>query len=88
QLRVEIMILRAQLAVQSITPRRARLPDPEKFAGSTYKFDTWHPSIKAKLRVDGPIIGDEIAQFYYIYLNLDSSVQSIVLPQLAQAEEI
>ncbi|PMD12151.1 hypothetical protein NA56DRAFT_587674, partial [Hyaloscypha hepaticicola] len=55
------------------------LPDPEKFTGSTYKFDTWLPSIKAKLRVDSPIIGDEIAQFYYIYLNLDSSVQSIVL---------
>ncbi|PMD27015.1 hypothetical protein NA56DRAFT_223969 [Hyaloscypha hepaticicola] len=88
QLRVEVTILRAQLAVQSITPHRARLPNPEKFAGSTYKFNTWLPSVKAKLRVDGPVIGDEIAQFYYVYLNLDNSVQSIVLPQLAQAEEV
>ncbi|PMD15798.1 hypothetical protein NA56DRAFT_673598 [Hyaloscypha hepaticicola] len=29
------------------------------------------------LRVNGPVIGDEIAQFYYIYLNLDSSIQSM-----------
>ena len=81
-------MLRAQLAV-IIPPRlRARLPDPEKFARSIYKFDTWLPSIKAKLRVDGEAIGDAIAQFYYIYLNLDSSVQSMVLPQLSRVEEV
>ncbi|EEH35961.2 hypothetical protein PAAG_00284 [Paracoccidioides lutzii Pb01] len=28
------------------------LPDPEKFTGQTLKFDTWLPSIKAKLRVE------------------------------------
>jgi hypothetical protein len=66
---------------------RSSLPDPEKFNGQSYKFDTWLPSIKAKLRVDGEAIGDSIAQFYYIYLNLDSHVQAMVLPQLAQAEE-
>ena len=87
RLRAEITTLRAQLAVPSTTPRpRARLPDPDKFAGSTYKFDTWLPSVKAKLRVDGEAIGDAVAQFYYVYLNLDSSVQSMVLPQLSVAE--
>jgi hypothetical protein len=63
------------------------LPDPEKFNGQAHKFDTWLPSIKAKLRVDGPAIGDTVAQFYYIYLNIKSHVQAMVLPQLGQAEE-
>jgi hypothetical protein len=91
QLQAEITTLRAQLALQTTQPPprlRTRLPDPEKFAGSTYKFDTWLPSIKAKLRVDGEAIGDAIAQFYYVYLNLDSAVQSMVLPQLSRAEEV
>lgn len=30
---------------------------------------------------------DTMAQFYYVYLNLDSSVQTIVLPQLVYAQE-
>jgi hypothetical protein len=79
-LRSEIATLRAK------NIQKSKLPDPEKFAGSTYKFDTWLPSIKAKLRIDGPAIGDSIAQFYYVYLNLESSVQSMVLPQLSYAE--
>ena len=64
------------------------LPDPEKFNGQSYKFDTWLPSIKAKLRVDGEAIGDSIAQFYYVYLNLESHIQAMVLPQLSQAEAL
>ena len=44
------------------------------------------PSIRAKLRVDGLAIGDSITQFYYVYLNLEPSVQSTVLPQLTAAE--
>ncbi|KAN0079577.1 hypothetical protein V8E54_004791 [Elaphomyces granulatus] len=32
--------------------------------GHTLKFDTWLPTIKAKLRVDGEAIGDSVAQFY------------------------
>ena len=63
------------------------LPDPDKFSGQPHKYDTWLPSIKAKLRVDGAAIGDSVAQFYYVYLNLDSHVQAMVLPQLGQAEE-
>ena len=52
-----------------------------------HKFDTWLPSIRAKLQVDGEVIGDATAQFYYVYLNLNSHVQAIVLPQLSQADE-
>lgn len=81
----EITQLRARLAT---APRpRHCLPEPEKFNGQSFKFDTWLPSIKAKLRVDNSAIGDEAAQFYYVFLNLESNVQAMVLPQLTQAEE-
>ena len=79
--RDEILLLR------SVKPKpKPSLPDPEKFNGQSYKFDTWLPSIKAKLRVDGEAIGDSVAQFYYVYLNLESHIQAMVLPQLSQAE--
>jgi hypothetical protein len=82
QLQAEIQLLRER------QPRpKPVLPDPEKFNGSTHRFDTWLPSVRAKLRVDGAAIGDSIAQFYYVFLNLESHVQAMVLPQLAQAEE-
>jgi hypothetical protein len=83
-LRSEILSLRTN---QSISRPKPSLPDPEKFNGQAHKFDTWLPSIKAKLRVDGPAIGDTVAQFYYVYLNIESHVQAMVLPQLGQAEE-
>jgi hypothetical protein len=84
-----ISTLQAQLLALSNTSVRPRpaLPDPAKFDGKAYHFDTWLPSIKAKLRVDGAALGDSIAQFYYVYDRLESTVQSIVLPQLARAEE-
>ena len=47
----------------SINPRRPKpsLPDPEKFNGKTYKFNTWFPVIRAKLCIDSPAIGDSTA---------------------------
>ncbi|EEH41652.1 hypothetical protein PAAG_03215 [Paracoccidioides lutzii Pb01] len=86
QLQAECQSLQTPLNNSRSRPKPSLL-DPEKFTGQTLKFDTWLPSIKAKLRVDQAAIGDSIAQFYYVYLNLDSSVQAMVLPQLAQAEE-
>jgi hypothetical protein len=74
----EIQFLRSNLK----TKPKASLPDPEKFTGNSYKFDTWLPSIKAKLRIDSDAIGDATALFYYVYLNLDSQTQAMVLPQL------
>ena len=58
------------------SPRRPKpsLPIPEKFNGKTYKFDIWLPVIRAKLYIDGPVIGDSTAQFYYIYGNLKSNI--------------
>ena len=73
-LRAEIATLRIALAKTQASRPRPKLPDPEKFTGSTYKFDTWLPLIEAKLAIDGTAIGDATAQFYYVYLNLDSSV--------------
>ena len=61
--------------------------DPTKFDGKAYYFNTWLLAIKAKIRVDGAALGDSIAQFYYVYDRLEPTVQSIVLPQLARAEE-
>jgi hypothetical protein len=85
-LQSEIQVLRSSI---NSTPTRPKpsLPDPEKFNGQSHKFDTWLPSIKAKLRVDNMAIGDPVAHFYYVFLNLESHVQAMVLPQLGQAEE-
>src|ERR1700737_3214147 len=83
QVQSEIQFLRSS----SSSRPKPSLPDPEKFNGQSHKYDTWLPSIKAKLQVDGAAIGDTIAQFYYVYLNLESHVQAIVLPQLSQADE-
>lgn len=84
--RDEITFLRTILTTKASAKPKPSLPDPEKFTGQAYKFDTWLPSIKAKMRVDGEAIGDATAQFYYVYLNLDSAAQAMVLPQLSQAE--
>jgi hypothetical protein len=96
-MRDEISFLREQFATVSAsipppvipTPSRPKpsLPHPDKFAGDARKYDTWLASIKAKLAVDSPAIGDNIAQFNYVFLNLESTVQSIVLPQLETEPE-
>jgi len=55
-------------AVEKAYGARRRISWFEVFAGETakQKFDTWLPSIRAKLRVDGAAIGDSVAQFYYV----------------------
>jgi hypothetical protein len=51
-LRAEVLSLRT-----SARPKPT-LPDPDKFDGKAYHFDTWLPSIKAKLWINGPAIGN------------------------------
>jgi hypothetical protein len=85
--RDEITFLRSILSSRASAKPKTSLPDPEKFNGQAYRFDTWLPLIKAKLQVDGIAISDATAQFYYVYLNLESHVQAMVLPQLSQADE-
>jgi hypothetical protein len=79
-LQEQVANLQAQVEALQTAARTSRpkpiLPDPVKFDGKAYHFDTWLPSIKAKLRVDGlsGALGDEIAQFYYVYDRLESNV--------------
>ena len=96
QLEQEILRLRtaaaASASTSAVTPTptsrpRARLPDPVKFDGKQHRFRVWLPEIKAKLRVDDESIGDETAKFFYVYGCLDPTVQAMVLPQLAIAEQ-
>jgi hypothetical protein len=90
-LQQEVIALRRELESLYIRFRQPKplLPDPVKFDGKSYHFDTWLPAIRAKLRVDRGIFGPEpdTAMFYYVYDRLESQVQSQVLPQLARAEE-
>jgi hypothetical protein len=51
--RDKIIILKAK------SSQKHSLPDPKKLMGQ-FKYDTWLPSIKAKLCVDGEAIGDPI----------------------------
>jgi hypothetical protein len=83
-LRIETLQNRAHTS-----QRKPYLPDVDKFDGVSYHFDTWLPSIEAKLLVDGDALGDSsgIGQFYYVYLRLESQIQAIVLPQLRSAKE-
>jgi len=83
-LQQEIAELRQAVAELSNRPHRPKpvLPDPDKFNCTPHRFATWLPSIEAKLLVDGDSIGGSIAQFYYVYLNLESQAQALVLPQL------
>jgi hypothetical protein len=89
---LQALVEQQQSTIQALQQRailqrpKPCLPDPEKFNGKPFHFDTWLPSIEAKLEVDGEAIGNPIAQFYYVYYNLEATVQSTVLPQLAAAK--
>jgi hypothetical protein len=71
--RKEITFLCTKLQNPTTKPKPS-LSNPKKFNGQAHKYNTWLPSIKAKICVDGKAIGDATAQFYYIYLNLESHV--------------
>jgi hypothetical protein len=85
-----IATLEAQLSslLASRQPSRPRaiLPDPEKFSGAT-RYDTWLPLIKAKLDIDSEAIGgSDKAHFWYVYGNLDSKIQALVLPLASETQ--
>ena len=84
-LRLEVNTLRST-ATQPASRPRQQLPEPARFDGKPYHFRTWLPMIKAKIQVDGEAIGNAIARFYYVYGNLEPTVQAMVLPQLSEAE--
>jgi hypothetical protein len=86
-LRAENQALRSTISLITPTHTKTVLPPPTKFDGKPYRFKTWLPSIKAKITVDGEAIGNDMARFYYVWDNLEPTVQATVLPLLADAEE-
>ena len=59
--RDEITFLRTVITTRTPSKPKPSLPDPEKFNGQAHKYNTWLPSIKAKLQVDGEAISDATA---------------------------
>jgi hypothetical protein len=47
--RDEITFLRSIIVTKASIRPKACLLDPEKFTGQAHKFDTWLPSIRAKI---------------------------------------
>ncbi len=75
-LQAQLLALSNTVSNTPVQPVRLRpvLLDPTKFDDKAYHFNTWLPLIKAKLRVDGAVLGDLITQFYYVYNRLESTV--------------
>ena len=61
------------------------LPNPKKFSNAS-QYYTWLPFIKAKLWINAKAISNNKAQFFYLYKNLNSKIQLIVLLHLVTAE--
>ena len=98
EFRSEITRLETELAVytrlfaQAPATANTSRPKPclqhvDKFSGTMAKWDTWHTSIKAKLRVDGTAIGSPEAQFWYVYNCLELHIQASILPHYQHSEE-
>lgn len=73
----------SSLASSTSRPRR-RLADPEKFDGQR-RWDTWKPLAEAVLRLDYDAIGGNESCFFWLYGNLESKIQAMVLPQISVA---
>ncbi len=61
----------------SDVPKRKALPWPDKFEGDRSKFPGWVQQVKDKLRIDGPRIGDNEAQFYGVNRCLGEKPQQV-----------
>ena len=87
-LKGEFAALKARQVANTSVERipRHRLDHPTALDGPQ-RWDTWLPLMKAKLRIDCEAIGDKEAQFFYVFGNLDSKIQALVLPQLHAAEQ-
>lgn len=72
-------MLDAALLAATSSPSRARrrLVDPDKFY-SQRRWDT---------RIDRDAIGSDEVYFFWLYGNLESKIQAMVLPQLSYAVE-
>ena len=85
---MQTQINELQEAIRQRSPRpRQVLPEPDRFSGRVKDWDAWALTMRAKLRVDGAAIGDENAQFYYVYSSLGTNIQSMVLAFIQRAEK-
>ena len=80
------------LKINNVDPASAKAkpkrPHVDKFDGTFAIWEVWYPEICAKLRIDSNTFGDsDEAKFWYVYGRLDKKVQSLVSPQLLQAEQ-
>ncbi|KJZ68939.1 hypothetical protein HIM_08136 [Hirsutella minnesotensis 3608] len=85
-MQAQIEELRGAINHRAHRPRQV-LPEPDRFSGRAKDWDAWALAMRAKLRVDGQAIGDENAQFYYVYSSLDRNIQSTVLAFVQRAEK-
>ncbi|KAM7208268.1 hypothetical protein V8F06_014947 [Rhypophila decipiens] len=76
----------AKLLEKPTSSPKPKLPHPDKFDGSLTAWEVWYPEMKAKLRIDKQVLGDEESHFWYIYGRLEKKVQALVAPQIASAE--
>ena len=83
ELRTQVQELRQQRAPKT----RQVLPETDRFTGRTKEWDTWSMTMRAKLRIDGEAIGDNEAQFFYVYSSLNAKVQALVLAFVRATQE-
>jgi len=85
-MQAQIDELREAIHRRTTRPRQV-LPEPDRFSGRAKDWDAWALAMKAKLKVDGHAIGDENAQFYFVYSSLDTNIQSMVLAYVQRVEK-
>ena len=69
-------------------PTRQQLPHPEPFDGKDRAlFMPWKTSILAKLGIEGDVIGDHKAQFYYVHNRLTGKALQMVTAYIEGAQK-
>ena len=87
-LQKEINALKINNFDPSSSRAKSKLPNVDKFDGTFAMWEVWYSEICAKLRVDSNTFeNSDEAKFWYVYGRLEKKVQSLVSPQLLQAEQ-
>lgn len=63
---------------QTLYRRRPALEDPIHFEGNRAEYDTWRTQLKAKLEVDGYLIGNDRTKFLYVNSRLKGRAAKLV----------
>ena len=74
---------------KTATPARQQIPHPDYFDGTNRAlFQPWKTAMLAKLHLEGPILGDKKAQFYYVHNRLKDKALQIVTTYMDQANSM